>query len=140
MSIRLRLTILYSGILALTLIAMGIGIYAAVSRVTFAAACDAVSTEARSVANTLQPHLNADQTNNTDQTNAVSPDPQPGQSSSGTPPDQRQGRSSEATPSSRSNDASPGICARFFRAAIGCSGTERDPDPSDHGHRSVPFP
>ncbi|HVA92803.1 MAG TPA: HAMP domain-containing sensor histidine kinase [Chloroflexota bacterium] len=57
MSIRLRLTLLYSAILALTLIGLGIGIYAAVSNVTFGAARDAVTAEVRTVAISLQPHL-----------------------------------------------------------------------------------
>ncbi|HWE60252.1 MAG TPA: HAMP domain-containing sensor histidine kinase [Chloroflexota bacterium] len=57
MSIRLRLTLLYSAILALTLIALGIGIYAAVSNVTLSAACTALTTETRTVATSLQSHL-----------------------------------------------------------------------------------
>ncbi len=57
MSIRLRLTLLYSALLALTLVALGIGIYAAVSQVTLSAASDAVSAEVKTVAISLQPHL-----------------------------------------------------------------------------------
>ncbi|HWE60516.1 MAG TPA: HAMP domain-containing sensor histidine kinase [Chloroflexota bacterium] len=57
MSIRLRLTLLYSAILVLTLIALGLGIYAAVSNVTLSAARDALTTETRTVATSLQGHL-----------------------------------------------------------------------------------
>ena len=57
MSMRLRLTLLYSAILAATLIGLGLGIYSAVSDVTFGAARDAVTAEARVVAVSLQPHL-----------------------------------------------------------------------------------
>jgi len=60
MSIRLRLTLLYSAILALTLVALGVGIYAAVSNVTIGAARDAVTAEVRTVAISLQPHLGPD--------------------------------------------------------------------------------
>ncbi len=57
MSIRLRLTLLYSAILALTLVALGIGVYAGVSNVAFGAASDAVNTELHTVAISLQPHM-----------------------------------------------------------------------------------
>jgi len=57
MSIRLRLILLYSAILALTLIALGVGIYTAVSNVAIGAAHDALTAEARTVAISLQPHL-----------------------------------------------------------------------------------
>ncbi|HVC79167.1 MAG TPA: HAMP domain-containing sensor histidine kinase [Chloroflexota bacterium] len=57
MSIRLRLTLLYSAILALTLIVLGVGIYAAVANVTIGAARDAVTAEVRTVAISLQSHL-----------------------------------------------------------------------------------
>jgi len=56
-SIRLRLTLLYTAILALTLIALGSGVYAAVSEITLGAARDAATAQARSVAISLQPHL-----------------------------------------------------------------------------------
>ncbi len=57
MSIRLRLTLLYSAILALTLIGLGIGIYAAVSNVALGAARDALTSQVRIIAVSLQPHL-----------------------------------------------------------------------------------
>jgi signal transduction histidine kinase len=57
MSIRLRLTLLYSAILALTLMALGVGIYAAMSNVALGAAHDAVTAEVKTVAISLQPHL-----------------------------------------------------------------------------------
>jgi two-component system, OmpR family, sensor kinase len=57
MSIRLRLTLLYSAILVSTLIALGFGIYAAVSNVTFAAAGDALNSQIATVSISLQPHL-----------------------------------------------------------------------------------
>ncbi|MGH2387248.1 MAG: sensor histidine kinase [Chloroflexota bacterium] len=57
MSIRLRLTLLYSAILALTLIGLGIGIYAAVSNVALGAARDALTSQVRTIAVSLQPHL-----------------------------------------------------------------------------------
>ena len=57
MSIRLRLTLLYTAILALTLIALGSGVYAAVSGITLGAARDAAIAQARSVSISLQPHL-----------------------------------------------------------------------------------
>jgi two-component system, OmpR family, sensor kinase len=55
MSIRLRLTLLYSAILGLTLILLGYGIYEAVSNVTYGAARDAVTAEIRTVSISLQP-------------------------------------------------------------------------------------
>lgn len=59
MSIRLRLTLLYTAILALTLIALGSGVYATVSGITLGAARDAATAQARSVSISLQPHLDS---------------------------------------------------------------------------------
>src|SRR5579885_862716 len=64
MSIRLRLTLLYSAILALTLLVLGIGIYVAVSQVTLGLAYDAGTTETNSVAATIRPHLDPDHLGN----------------------------------------------------------------------------
>lgn len=50
MSIRLRLTLLYSAILAVTLIASGLALYTAVSEITFASARAALDAEAASYA------------------------------------------------------------------------------------------
>ncbi len=61
MSIRLRLTLLYSAILALTLIGLGIGIYAAVSNVALGAARDALTNRVATIAISLQPHLGPNQ-------------------------------------------------------------------------------
>jgi two-component system OmpR family sensor kinase len=63
MSIRLRLTLLYSAILALTLIGLGIGIYAAVSNVALGAARDALTNRVGTIALSLQPHLDPNQGN-----------------------------------------------------------------------------
>jgi two-component system, OmpR family, sensor kinase len=49
MSIRLRLTLLYSGILALTLIAFGVALYFTVSRVTLAVVEETLASEAQRV-------------------------------------------------------------------------------------------
>ena len=57
MSIRLRLTLLYCAILALTLTALGIGIYTAVSSFTLSAARNALTDQVKTVAISLQPHL-----------------------------------------------------------------------------------
>jgi two-component system OmpR family sensor kinase len=57
MSIRLRLTLLYSAILALTLLALGVGVYVGVSDVALSSASDALKTELHSVAISLQPHM-----------------------------------------------------------------------------------
>jgi len=61
MSVRLRLTLLYSAILALTLVVLGTALYAAVSQVSMGATGDALSAEAHSIAISLQPHLGPDQ-------------------------------------------------------------------------------
>jgi two-component system OmpR family sensor kinase len=61
MSIRLRLTLLYSAILGLTLILLGYGIYVAVSNVTYGAARDTVTAEIRTVSISLAPHADQHQ-------------------------------------------------------------------------------
>ena len=61
MSIRLRLTLLYSAILALTLIGSGIGLYVAVSRFTVDSARAALDTETNSVSMATQLRLDPDQ-------------------------------------------------------------------------------
>ncbi|MDB5075328.1 MAG: Sensor histidine kinase [Chloroflexi bacterium] len=63
MSIRLRLTLLYSVILVITLAALGLAIYASVSQVTFGLVKSSLTTEARNLSATLQPHLDPDRGN-----------------------------------------------------------------------------
>jgi len=55
MSIRLRLTLLYSGILAVTLFAFGVGLYVAVSDVALGVATDALTAEAKTFATSFRP-------------------------------------------------------------------------------------
>jgi two-component system, OmpR family, sensor kinase len=60
LSIRFRLTLLYSVILAVTLIALGVAIYLSVSQVTMNLATSSLDTEARNLSATLQPHPDPD--------------------------------------------------------------------------------
>src|SRR2546423_11774630 len=55
MSIRLRLTLLYSAILALTLILFGVALYNVVAQVTFKAAQDMLTAETANLAAALRP-------------------------------------------------------------------------------------
>jgi two-component system OmpR family sensor kinase len=57
LSIRLRLTLLYTAILVATLVVLGLALYAAVSSVTVGATSDEVTVEARTIAISLQPHI-----------------------------------------------------------------------------------
>jgi signal transduction histidine kinase len=61
MSIRLRLTLLYSAILAVTLIASDVALYLAVSRITLGSVQDALAAEVRSYALATQLHPDPDQ-------------------------------------------------------------------------------
>lgn len=56
MSIRLRLTLLYSAILLVTLVVLGIGLFITVSQVTFNLATSALKTDATAIASTIRPH------------------------------------------------------------------------------------
>lgn len=60
MSIRLRLTLLYSVILVATLVALGIVLNVAVAQVTLHVAQDALTTETHSLALSLSPHRDGD--------------------------------------------------------------------------------
>ena len=60
MSIRLRLTLLYSGILAITLAVLGVAIYIAVSQVTLQVATNSLTTETKNLSDTLQPFSDPD--------------------------------------------------------------------------------
>jgi two-component system OmpR family sensor kinase len=62
-SIRLRLTLLYSVILVITLAVLGLAIYIAVSQATFGLVRSSLATEARNLSATLKAHQDPDRAN-----------------------------------------------------------------------------